>query len=221
MRPEARTQVHTAFLDAATTTSLERVARGRRLSLANVVEAALLSAVHRRRYGSGTLPMRTITFADLRPYLDPPVGAEPLACYTALTWQDVPMDPGSDLWTVAREVQARVDASVRGGARLVASAVGLPLMRMALATKRLRMGNTAISHTGLAPIGGVSGPLEIREIHGFISNLALGPEFSIRSGVFDGRLVLDVMTLDTDMDRDEMRQITEDITGTLTRAASP
>lgn len=220
VRPNARTRVLPALLDADVTTQLGRVARRRRLTFSSVLHAAVLAAVHRHRYDARPVLLRTLSFSDLRPYLAPPMPVEPLACYTAMTWQDVPMGEHSDMWALARDVQQRVDAATRGGAKFVASSMSLPLMRMALAAKRLRMGNTALSHTGVAQLRERHGPLEVRGLHAFISNLGLGPEFSLRTGIFGGRLTLDAAALDTDMERDEMRRIAADVAAILEAAAS-
>ena len=48
-------------------------------------------------------------------------------------------------------------------------------------------------------------------MHGFISNFRLGPEFSAQANLFNERLNLDVLYLDTDMDRAGAQEIADDI----------
>ncbi len=211
----ARTQIAHAELPANTTTQLTQEARRRRLTVPSVVQAALLTQIHRARYDSADAPLRTFSFADLRPRFDPPLTSEALACYVALTSQDI--RPRDDLWETAARVQEEVEASVRGDAKFRAARAALPLMRMALATKRLRMGNTALSYTAAL---GLDRP-EVRGVHAFVSNLPIGPELAMRAGIANGRLTLDATSLDTDMDRTEMRALLDGIVGALAGAASP
>ncbi len=217
----ARSQVLNATLDAGATAAISREARRRRLTVPSVIQAALLIAIHRRRYGGAELPLRTFSLADLRPHFEPPVGPEPLACYVALTSQDVPMRPGRDLWELAADVQGRVERSVRGDAKFTAAAAAQPLMRMALATKRLRMGNVALSYTGNLAPQALPGPLVVRGVHAFVSNLPIGPELSLRAGMLDGGLSFDAMANDADMDRTEMQALLDDLAAALSAAASP
>ncbi len=210
-----RTQIAHAELPANTTTQLTQEARRRRLTMPSVVQAALLTTIHQARYQGADVPLRTFSFADLRPRFDPPVTAEPLACYIALTSQDV--TPGDDLWETAARVQAEVEASVRGDAKFLAARAALPLMRVALATKSLRMGNTALSYTANL---GLDRP-EVLGVHAFVSNLPIGPELAMRAGIANSQLTLDATSLDTDMDRTEMRALLDGIAATLASAALP
>ncbi len=212
---QARTQIAHTALDQDATTRLTQAARRRRLTVPSVVQAALLTTVHRARYDSANAPLRTFSFADLRPRFEPPATAEPLACYVALTSQDI--QPSDDLWETAARVQQAVEASVRGDAKFLAARAAQPLMRMALATKRLRMGNTALSYTATL---GLDRP-EVGGVHAFVSNLPIGPELAMRAGIANSRLTLDATSLDTDMDRTEMRAQLDGIAATLAGAASP
>ena len=71
---------------------------------------------------------------------------------------------------------------------------------MALASGRFRVGTTALSHTGRSGLRDPAG-FDVRAVHAFVSSTPMGPELSMRSGVVEGRLVMDLMALDTDMSR--------------------
>ncbi len=217
--PGARTQIHPERLDAATTTALSREARRRRLTMTSVVHAAALRSVHLHRHGARPVRLRTFAFPDLRPFLRPLPAPESLACYMAMTWADVPMAAGGEgLWVVARNVQRRIEESVRRGRKFLAATMAPQAMRTVIA-RRLRMGNVAVSHTGTVPLAARHGPVAVRAVHAFVSNLAVGPEFTVRSGVFGGRLALDCITLDTDMGRAGMEALAGDVAATLAEAA--
>jgi hypothetical protein len=217
--PRGQSQIHPANLDPEATAALSGAARRRRTTLASVIQAAALSTTHRLRYDTREGLLRTFSFPDLRPYLDPAVPPEPLACYMAATWQDIALERGDDLWDVAATVQDRVEASLRGGAKFIASAMIVPVIRMVMATGRLRMGNVAVSHTGYTNLDDGYGPLAVDDVRGFLSNMAVGPELALRTGLLHGRLTIDLVTSDTDMDRSEMARLGEDVVATLREAA--
>ncbi len=214
-----QSRVHSTGLDAATTAQLTQAARRRRITLASAVQAAALSTVHRLRYDGRPVTLRTYTFPDQRPYLEPAQTAEPLAAYLAMTWQDVPLESG-DLWAVATAAQQRIDASVRGPGKFYATTVVVPVIRMAMATKKMRMGNVAVTHTGHAPLAARYGPLTVDWFRGFVSSTVVGPEITVRSGVFARALSLDVVTLDTDMDRAGMEGLAAGVVAALREMAA-
>ncbi len=214
----ARTQIAHATLHEDATASVSQAARRRRLTMPSVVQAALLTAMNRARYPELSVLLRTFSLADLRPRFDPPVTGQPLACYVALTSQDISMHPEQDIWDVAATVQTAVEASVRGNAKFLAARAAKPLMRLAAAAKRPRMGNTALSFTGATGLRDRYGPMEVRGVHAFVSNLPIGPEMALRGGVADGRLSLDATTLDTDMDRPQMHALLDGVLDVLATA---
>ena len=71
----ARCRLLPLQLNEEATASLIRSTRRMRLTLNGTCGAAMLLAVHRNLYGSGAVPLRYFTFADLRPQLHPPVAA--------------------------------------------------------------------------------------------------------------------------------------------------
>ena len=216
----ARSLVRTAELSAETTAALSRASRRRRLTVHSLIQAAVLSTLHERRYDGRPVVLRTMMFPDLRPYLDPPIDPASFACYLTAIFEDVTMNAGSDLWAVAADVQERVEGAVRGGGRFEAATMIAPVMRMVMATKKLRLANTAVSHTGATPLADRYGPLAVRQVHGFISHMPIGPELSVRAGTLHGRLTLDFQTLDTDCDRAELERLADGIVDRLLAAAS-
>ncbi len=206
VQPDYRIQIDPTEFDAKATTALSRAARRRRLTVHSVLQAAMLQSVHRAFYPDAALPLRTMAFVDLRPHLERPA-PDTAASYMAMTWHDVPLEPGADLASVAAAVQAQVSAAVRNGGKFVYSAATAPLLKMTTAVKRFRMGNTALAYTNTAPVDESYGPLRVRDLRGFNSNMGLGPEYAMRAGVFAGRLCMDAVTLDADMTREQGRDL--------------
>ncbi len=205
--PAGKTVIHTVGFDVDTSRRIGRAARERRCTVHGLLHAVVLRAVHTTRYGGDPVRMRTIAFTDLRPSLTPRPPEIALSPYIALTSQDVLVASDRSLWDLAGDVQERVRASAGGEAKFISYSMARPLMAVAVGVARLRMGTTAVSHTGPVPIEGADGPLPVEDLHAFVSNLAIGPEISMRTGSFRGRLTLDMMALDTDVGREGLAEL--------------
>lgn len=218
----SRTIVETRTFDEATSRGIARAARTNHCTVHSLLHAVVLRTVHRARYGGEEAWLRTIAFADLRPHLDPSPSPAALAPYVALTAQDVRLTRDRSLWDAVHAVQHELRASVKGDAKFVRYHIAAPLMRMATGVARLRMATSAVSHTGPVPIAGADGRLPVEGLHAFVSNLAIGPELSLRTGSFRGRLTLDMMALDTDMRRADLAgladQLVEELDGVAATA---
>ena len=139
--PAARTVIHTFGFDEDTTRRIGRAAREQRCTVHSLLHAVALQAVHATRYGGDPVRMRTIAFTDLRPSLSPQPPNRALSPYIALTSQDVAVASDRSLWDLARDVRARVRASVGGEAKFISYSMARPLMRMAVATSAAPDGN--------------------------------------------------------------------------------
>jgi hypothetical protein len=64
------------------------------------------------------------------------------------------------------------------------------------------------------------GGIKVCGLHGFISNIDLGPEYSAQVSLFEGRLVWDIVYLDGDMDRARALEIAEQIQALLREESS-
>jgi len=214
----ARCRILPLSLSAEATTALVRRMRRRRSSLHSVLAAALFLATGERLFDGGSFPLRCLTFADLRPYLDPPVPAGDLgACFAMMRFRG-PAPRGRSFWEVAGEIQRRVHAATRRGDKFLASLTSFATMRGLIGLGSARMAEVALSYTGPARIERRYGETELRGLHAFVSNFALGPEYTALVRLFDRRLWWDVLYLDGDLDRDEARRIGERIVGLLEAA---
>jgi hypothetical protein len=134
----------------------------------------------------------------------------------------VEMPPGGEgrarFWTLARRIDAQVTAGLRRGDKLTAVLLAERMMRSVLGQPQHRMdhrmGTTALSYGGAVR-------LALRGLHGFISNLAVGPEYTAQASLFGGELLLDVVYLDADMDRALAERIAGEALATLRAAGRP
>ena len=209
IQPEAQCQILTRTLDAGSTTDLVSHARSRRLTTNSVVAAGLLMATHKQLYSHDSLPMRCITFANLRPELRPAPSGDTLGCYLSMLRHTVEVGLDDDLWSIAQAVQAHVRDSMALDEHLLAAGMAKQLMQFTVATKRSRVATTAVSYAGPIALEKRYGDIEVSGVHGFISNNRLGPVATAFAAIFRDALTWDFVFLDTDMDNATAERIAD------------
>lgn len=208
----------TIRLTADLTEAFSQRARREGVTLNSALSAAMLLALNRNLYAGQHVPMRTITFADLRPYVKPPLSSEELACYTSLLRYTVSVNGKMEFWELARDLHGRIYSSLKAGDKFVAAVMAEPLMKMVTRLKSFRMSATALNYNGVVPVQPDYDRIKVTGLHGFVSVFDLGPEFSGQAQIFNGQLICDFMYLDRDMSRAEANGVIEEIKSTLTSA---
>jgi len=216
---EGRGRILPMELSTETTESLCKTARKKRISVNSLFAAAILMAVHKHLYKNQNLPMRNFSFANLRPYLKPPLGDEYLGSYFSMMRFTVGMKEVPRIWELAGEINDIVYTSVRRGDKFCFNLLGLPMMRAILRLKAFRMGTTAVSYTGPLDIDRIYGDIRIKNIHAFVSNFVLGPEYTAQTRLFDKQFYWDILYLDSDMSEEEAGIIADEIRVILDTAA--
>ena len=206
-------------LSTETTESLCKTARKKRITINSLFAAAILMAIHKHLYRNQNLPMRNFSFANLRPYLKPPLGDEYLGSYFSMMRFTVGMKEVPQIWELAGEINDIVYTSVRRGDKFCFNLLGLPMMRAILRFKAFRMGTTAVSYTGPIDIDRIYGDMRIKNIHAFVSNFVLGPEYTAQTRLFDKQFYWDILYLDSDMNEEKARIIADEIKTILDAAA--
>ncbi len=205
-----RCRILTFQLSETETESLVRRSRRRRVTLHSVFDAALLLAVARRLYPRQTLPLRHLTFANLRPYLQPLVAEESLgACFAMMRFSSM-VAPQRRLWHLAGEINERVHAAAKRGEKYAFSLTSAAVMRYLIRSGRQRMAATAISYTGGARLGD-EGMFPVKVPHAFVANFRLGPEYTAQVRLWAGRAWWDILYLDADLDQMAARRIADEI----------
>ena len=190
-------------------------ARGEGVTLNSALNAAMLLAVNRNLYAGQQVLMRTLTFADLRPYIKPPLGNDQLACYISTLRYTVSVNGGIDFWELARNLHRKIYSSFKSGDKFAAAAMAEPLMKMVTRYKAFRLGATALTYIGVVPVQPNYDKIKVTGLHGFVSAYDLGPEFSGQAQIFNNQLFWDFMYLDGDMSQDEAKGIVEEIKSIL------
>ena len=200
--------------------ALIQATRHERITMNAILTAALMLATKRYLYPALDTPFRNITFADLRPYLSTPVSERSLGCYMGMVRCTIQMQDSPDFWSLARAVHDAVYRSNRRGERMLSNALSPGMMKMIIKTKAMRMGTTAISYAGPIFLGEEKGPIRVRGLHAFTTNMTIGPEYSALARLFKGEIWLDCMYIDSDMDEEKARQIAGEIRLILEAAVS-
>lgn len=191
--------------------------RGRRegVTLNIALNAALLLSLNRQLYDGRRLPMRTFVFADMRPFVDPPLTPEHLACYISMLRYTVDVRGDGDFWSMARELHDKVYASLKSGDKFIASLMAEPLMKMVTGLMAFRMSAGALNYNGVVPVQTAYGGIGVVGVHGYVSAFELGPELSSQAGFFNGQLFWDFAYLEEDMSREKAEAIMDEIKGIM------
>jgi hypothetical protein len=215
----ATSRVLSREISAEATDRLVRSARRHRATVASVASAAMLLAVQRLLYSGDEVPMRHFTFADLRPYLEPPLSGASLGSYISMLRYTVPMCRHQPLWPLARRITAQVGGGGHRGDKLYTVRMAPAMMRTILGQKSFRMGTTAVSYVGAVRLPDRVGPIEVRGLHAWVSNIPLGPEYTAHVRLFRRRLCWDILYLDADLGAERAAVIADHIVEILDAAA--
>ena len=185
------------------------------ITLNSALNAALLLSVNRHLYAGEKLPMRTFSFADLRPYIEPTLHAENLGCYISMMRYTVDVEGEIDFWRFAKNVHKKIYASLKSGDKFVASAMSESLLMMLVRLDSVRLCASALNYNGTVPVQTSYGDIKVLEMHGFVSTHAFGPEMASQAQLFNDQLFWDFAYLEEDMDQDKAKAIVEEIKGIM------
>ncbi|MDQ3004031.1 MAG: condensation domain-containing protein [Chloroflexota bacterium] len=213
-----RGHIHCIQLSEDLVDELSRRARLEKLTLDSTLNAAMLLAVNQELYAGQPVPMRTFSFANLRPYVKPPLSDQELAAYASILRYTVVVEGGLDFWQLARGLHTKIYSSLKSGDKFVANVLAEPMIKLVTRRKSFRIGATALNYNGLVPIQPSYGVMKVTGIHMFVSAYDLGPELSAQAQLFTDQLFWDFIYLDADMTRDEAIAIAEEIRTILAHA---
>jgi hypothetical protein len=182
------------------TTSLVERARRSRLTMTSVLCAALLWEASTTLYRTRPVTMRAVVWVDLRRHLSPPVPATTLGCYVSMLRFVIKVDRREGFAPLAEAVQRQIERAVRRGDRMSAAVASAAMARVAARLPLGRLGTTALSYSPAPSIGPSYGPITVRDVQGFVSNIRLGAELAASAGVSGGELWCNLLYLDSDLD---------------------
>jgi len=201
-----------------TTDVLCKKARRKRITLNSLMESAILMAVHKHIYEGKKVPLRSFSMANLRPYLIPPLPGKHLGAYFAMMRFTLRMKKNPRFWDVAREINDIMHRSVKRGDKYAFNLLGAMMMKTLLKLKAFRMAATAVSYTGPVKLEKVYGETVVKNIHAFVSNFVLGPEYTAAVRLFNRQFYWDILYLDSDMGFAEAKVLADEIVKILETA---
>ncbi len=202
------------------TDRISRRARLEHVTLNSLLNAAMVLAVNRHLYGGRAMPMRTVTFATLRPYVSPPLSEPSLSPYITMLRYTIRVAPGRDLWNLAQDLQSQIQSSFRRGYKFVTARTTEQLIRIANRLQAFRLANTAMNYNGPVTLKAAYGSISVLGLHGAVSTVAVGPEYAAQVSLFREELWWDITYAESDMDRALAQRIADEIRSSLESAAS-
>jgi NRPS condensation-like uncharacterized protein len=198
--------------------ALSKRCRENKVTLNSLLNTSILLVTNRLLYAGHLTPMRTFTFADLRPYTIPPTPAEHLANYISMLRYTIDVSGESDIWKLTSDLHDKIYRSFKQGDKFPASKMSESLIKMFVGLKTMRMGQTALNYSGAIPLKPQYGGIKVKHLHGFLSGFDLGPEVPAQARLFNNELCMDFMFLESDVDREMAGKILGEIQAILERA---
>lgn len=213
-------KITTITLSPELTDRIVRKSRLERVTLNSVLNATQLLAVNKILYAGKPVAMQTFSFADLRPYLFPPVPPETLGGWVTLFRVLVNVNEEIDFWQLAKTLHHEINISLKRGDKYNAFLTSESLLRMMTKMNAARFGSSAINYSGVIPLKPNYGEIQVRAIHGFVSAYDLAPELSAQARIFNDQIIWDFIYLDTDMDDHTAAMLVDEIKSILKNATA-
>ena len=220
MRPRSPGHILSMRFSADLTDRIARGARLERVTLNSLLNAALVRAVNRHLYGGRAMPMRTVTFATLRPYVVPPLSEPTLSPNITMLRYTLMVSPARDLWDLARDLQSQIESSFRRGHKFVAAKTTERLITIANRLQAFRLANTGLNYNGPLTLQAAYGGVSVLGLHGAISTVPVGPECAAQVSLFNDELSWDITYAESDMDPVLAQRIADEIRSSLDDAAA-
>ena len=134
----------------------------------SVVSTAMLLAVHKHLYQNQPIPLRPLAFANLRPYLDPPVASNYLGCYISMLRHTIFCDKNAGFWETTKQFQVILSHSSKRSEKFIAMLMSAHLIEAATHFQSFRIGTTAVSYPG---------PLDLQPAYG---DIRITDEYSLK-----------------------------------------
>jgi len=192
--------------------------RVEKVTLNSILNAAQLLAVNRNLYGGRKAAMQTYTFANLRPYVTPPVEKEDLACNISMMRHTLDVSGDQDIWDLSKKLHRKIYHTLKGGDKFSAFLMSETLLKMVTRMKTMRFGASALNFSGAVALEGKYGEIVVEAQHGFVSGYDLGPELASQARLFNDQVCWDFIYLDTDLEEAAAQKLVEDIHAILVEA---
>ena len=205
---------------SATTATLIQKNRQERVTLNSALNAAILLAAHKHLYASQPARLHYLTFANLRPYLLPPTPPAVTSSDIAMLRFTAQLENNQDFWALARQINNQLHHATRRGEKFLSVIMGESLLKMIFRLQKFRFGVTALSLNSASKLRLEYPHFRVTGIHGFITNLGLGPEYTAQVNLFQDELWWDIVYLESDMPAELAQTIRQEILNILVQASA-
>lgn len=203
-------------LSVAETAALLAGLRRRRLTLNAAVVAAWAAAFGASRYGGRPGPVRAFTMAGLRRLVRPPAADAALGAGWAMVrlLLDTPgATAGSDgVAALATRVRDEIHGVIARGEVFDAYLTPAAMVPLALGPVRQRMGDVAVSYSGVVDLPATAGPWRLTDLQAFVSTMDIGPALVVQLRLWRGALMAGVVHHGHDLDAAAVEAIGAEVT---------
>ncbi len=192
-----------------------KLSRKKRVTVNSLLNAAMLMALQKHIYNGEPTSLRYMSFADLRPYLKPPIPNYNLGSFVSMMRFTINLPSNTNIWELAEGIKNQTYSLLKKGEKFAAYRMSPFMMKATMRFKAFRMANIALSYSGPVPLNKQYGNISLKEIHAFVSNFGVGPEYTALARLFHKQIYFDILYLDTDMDQRMATTIATEITRQL------
>jgi hypothetical protein len=208
-------ELHVINFSGEETAGLIKWSREKRITLNSLITASMLLMMNKYLFSGKKEVIRTVQFANLRPYLRPPVEAGKDGSFVSLMRFTIPLKNKNNLFQLASYLDQQFLRSARRGEKFLFFLSSKMAMKIMIRKPDEKMGTTALSYTGPIRLKEQYGNMRLTDVHGFITNNRQSPELSGFGKIFSGRLSLDMDFLSPEISREKATRILEEIKSLL------
>jgi len=217
---EGRGKILSLILAEEFVDELAKICRIKGITINSVLNTAQLLAVNRILYKSEQTRMATYSFADLRPYLEPPLSKAQMGSWVTLIRLMIDVHGEQEFWSLAKNLHQQLYRSINQGDKFNSFLTSEALLKVMTGLKSIRFGSSAVNYSGVIPLRNQYGSIKLLGVHGLVSVFDLAPEFSSQARIFNNMLTWDFIYLDSDMDKTTASSILDEIQLILSNAVN-
>lgn len=146
-------------------------------SLHTAIAASVLIAQYefyaKKHKTNATKSLKCISLYNLRPFLNPIVGPEHYGCFVSMIASLHKINHQTPLWELARSVQDALKQNTRQHLPFWTAKLAETMLKLAVTSKRTRIGALAISNVGRVRYNEDFGAFTIEDFVGYVSNIGV------------------------------------------------
>jgi hypothetical protein len=210
LQNEAGCRIHVAKFTEDETQAIVRKSRSLGVTLNSILISALVVATCKVLYPNKKRQVQLIAFADLRPFLIPPLGPETPGNAISMLQIGETLPKDAETWSFSKQAQETLKKAFQRGDKFYSFLLSDRLIEMVIRLKKIRLGTSALSYIGPLDLPINAGPYTLTGFNAFISNNQYGPITSMQARLFQECLYADMLYLASDIGPETAVQIMEE-----------